>query len=50
MAHHKITNDEAFARLRVTSQALHRKLRDIASEVVETGALPDVPTPQHKNR
>jgi hypothetical protein len=43
MAHHKITQDEAFTLLRVASQSLHRKLRDIAIEVTETGALPDLP-------
>jgi len=41
MAHHKVTRDDAFALLRQTSQTLHRKLRDIASEVVQTGELPD---------
>jgi hypothetical protein len=43
MAHHKITEDEAFTLLRLASQALHRKLRDIAAEVAETGILPDLP-------
>ena len=43
MAHHKITEDEAFTLLRIASQALHRKLRDIAAEVTETGTLPDLP-------
>jgi hypothetical protein len=43
MAHHKVTQDEAFTLLRVASQNLHRKLRDIAVEVTETGALPDLP-------
>ncbi|HJQ01684.1 MAG TPA: GAF and ANTAR domain-containing protein [Jatrophihabitans sp.] len=41
MAHHKVTEDVAFGMLRTASQRLHRKLRDIAVEVVETGALPD---------
>lgn len=41
MAHHKVTEDVAFGMLRSASQRLHRKLRDIAVEVVETGALPD---------
>ncbi len=46
MAHHKVTEDAAFAMLRTSSQHLHRKLRDIAVEVVETGTLPEqVPTP-----
>jgi hypothetical protein len=41
MAHHKITQDDAFDLLRAASQSLHRKLRDVASEVIETGTLPD---------
>lgn len=41
MAHHKVTQDTAFALLRHASQTLHRKLRDVAAEVVTTGALPD---------
>jgi ANTAR domain-containing protein/GAF domain-containing protein len=40
MAYHKVTHDGAFALLRSASQRMHRKLRDVASEVVETGALP----------
>jgi hypothetical protein len=43
MAHHKVTEDVAFGMLRAASQRLHRKLRDIAVEVVETGTLPDQP-------
>ncbi len=43
MAHHKITEEAAFSLLRTSSQHLHRKLRDIATDVVETGALPDLP-------
>lgn len=42
MAQYKITQEEGFAMLRVASQALHRKLRDIAAEVAETGALPEL--------
>jgi hypothetical protein len=42
MAHHKVTQEDAFTLLRVASQNLHRKLHDIAAEVVETGTLPDV--------
>jgi ANTAR domain/GAF domain len=41
MAHHKVTQDDAFSLLRTASQTLHRKLRDVASEVVATGTLPD---------
>lgn len=40
MAHHRITQDAAFALLRKASQTLQRKLRDVADRVVETGALP----------
>lgn len=43
MAMHKVTEDQAFDMLRTASQLLHRKLRDIAAEVVEVGALPDLP-------
>ena len=42
MAGHRITDDQAFALLRTASQHNHRKLRDIADEVVLTGALPMV--------
>jgi hypothetical protein len=41
MAYHKVTHEEAFAMLRSVSQRMHRKLREVASEVVETGALPE---------
>lgn len=43
MAHHKITEPAAFELLRTASQTLHRKLRDIAADVVETGTLPSHP-------
>jgi ANTAR domain-containing protein len=39
MAIHQITADQAFDKLRSTSQHLHRKLRSIAADVVETGTL-----------
>ncbi|MCW2538363.1 MAG: hypothetical protein JWN95_88 [Frankiales bacterium] len=45
MAHRKVTQDDAFAMLRRASQNLHRKLREVAAEVVETGTLPEVPAP-----
>lgn len=41
MAESKISTDAAFELLRMASQNTHRKLRDVADEVVETGALPD---------
>jgi AmiR/NasT family two-component response regulator len=37
--------DEAFERLRQTSQNLNIKLRDIADHVVRTGDLPTPPVP-----
>jgi ANTAR domain-containing protein/GAF domain-containing protein len=40
MAHHRVTQEDAFALLRIASQHLHIKLRDLAQEVVETGVLP----------
>lgn len=45
MAHHKITREAAFSLLREASQRMHVKLRDVASDVVETGTLPDQPAP-----
>jgi GAF domain-containing protein len=41
MSQHQLTEQDAFAVLRVVSQNLNRKLREIASEVVRTGAVPD---------
>lgn len=38
--HHKITAEQAFDLLRVASQRGHRKLRDVASDLVHTGELP----------
>jgi hypothetical protein len=43
MAHRRVTEEGAFGLLRTASQNLHRKLRDVAAEVVQTGALPDDP-------
>ena len=40
MERHKITEDEAFTILTHASQRTNTKLRDIASELVRTGALP----------
>lgn len=39
MTKHLITSDQAFDALRVASQHAHRKLADVASDVVETGQL-----------
>jgi ANTAR domain/PAS fold len=41
MAHRRITDEAAFELLREASQRGHRKLRDIADEVVHTGVLPE---------
>ncbi len=43
MAHRRVTQEAAFDLLRTASQNLHRKLRDVAGEVLETGTLPDLP-------
>jgi hypothetical protein len=41
MALHKVTKDQAFEALRMMSQRTHRKLRDIAYDVTQTGTLPE---------
>lgn len=41
MARHVITRQQAFTALKVTSQRLNRKLRDIAVDVTDTGELPE---------
>ena len=43
MARQLCTRDQAFDMLRTASQHTHRKLRDIAAVVNDTGALPDLP-------
>jgi len=40
MARYRCNPDEAFTALRATSQHQHRKLRDVADEVIYTGRLP----------
>ena len=40
MARHGYTQETAFDQLRLVSQRAHRKLRDVASDVVFTGDLP----------
>lgn len=40
MCRHGWTEDRAFAALRDASQRQHRKLRDVAQDVVLTGELP----------
>ncbi len=39
MSQHKITREQAFDLLRITSQHTHRKLSDIAADVADTGTL-----------
>jgi hypothetical protein len=39
MASHHVTDEQAFDLLRQASQRLHRKLRDVAEDVIYTGAL-----------
>ncbi len=46
MATDQITADQAFDRLRSASQHLHRKLRGIAADVVQTGILPATVIPE----
>jgi hypothetical protein len=48
MANKRLTQEQAFTSLRVASQHLHRKLRDIASDVIYTGVLPEHPAPRTK--
>lgn len=43
MALHQVEEQQAFDLLRIASQRLHRKLRDIAEEVILTGATPPWP-------
>ena|SRR5690348_923270 len=43
MSRGRLSQDEAFDLLRRASQHLHRKLRDVAADVVETGELPGRP-------
>jgi hypothetical protein len=45
MATHHVTAEQAFEQLRTASQHTHRKLRQIAADVTETGALPPSPEP-----
>lgn len=49
LAYHPVTQDEAFTLLRTASQHLHVKLKDIARDVVDTGALPDLPPTRPHN-
>jgi hypothetical protein len=42
--------DQAFDVLRVASQHTHRKVRDIATEVADTGASPILPNRREPDR
>ena len=44
MNQHKLTRDQAFDLLRISSQHNHRKLAEIAVEVGDTGVMPAIPT------
>jgi transcriptional regulator with GAF, ATPase, and Fis domain len=46
MARHLITTEQAFDLLRITSQRTHRKLADIAHDVIEQGDV-ELPEPSH---
>ncbi|SDR87695.1 ANTAR domain-containing protein [Actinopolymorpha singaporensis] len=43
MARRRVTREQAFDLLRIASQHTNRKLRDIATQVVDTGMLPSPP-------
>jgi AmiR/NasT family two-component response regulator len=40
MSSHRLTHAAAFERLTLLSQRTHRKLRDIATDIVDTGEVP----------
>jgi hypothetical protein len=40
MAAYRVTEEQAFATLRIASQHSHRKLRDVAEDVLVTGVTP----------
>jgi hypothetical protein len=45
MAQRRCTYDEAFRQIKAASQHGHRKMRDLAEDIVLTGELPDGPGP-----
>jgi len=49
MSSQHLSPDQAFDALRVSSQHSHRKLRDVAEDVVLTGALPEGRLPWHSS-
>jgi AmiR/NasT family two-component response regulator len=50
MASNKFTEQQAFDLLRIASQGNHRKLHDVADQVVQTGELdvPEAPEERHR--
>jgi GAF domain-containing protein len=44
MGSHRVTDEQAFAMLRIASQHGHTKLRDVAEDVILTGELPSWPS------
>jgi hypothetical protein len=50
MARELLTQQQAFDKLRKASQQLHRKLRDIAEQVKQTGELPRLPAATEDRR
>ncbi len=48
MALRRVTQERAFDLLRSVSQATHRKLRDVAADIVFTGELPDAPNGERR--
>jgi len=48
MSSRLLTADQAFDQLRTASQHLHRRVRDVAEEVMETGVLPTYPPAKGK--
>jgi AmiR/NasT family two-component response regulator len=43
MASKLLTAEQAFEQLRKASQHLHRRVREVAEQVTETGQLPPLP-------
>lgn len=50
MATYKVTDQQGFDLLRIASQSTHRKLADIADDVVQTGTLELPPPPEPRQR
>lgn len=48
MDRHKVTRDQAFDLLRITSQHTHRKLAELAALVADTGELPEITSPRER--